>query len=366
MKQRNGSYTRTYQPARRRNGYKYDALFGDDEFPVFKEPREAYVGMGGNIAAGIFVFILILVAVGALVFVIINGGKLPTTNSEMAKAKLIAEQQVEVIENQSVAQEPEPPVDIANEADAHNEALIEAANGKNQKAAVKAVTSGVDDAKYYVAQGLTDESKVADRLADLSLVCVKVLNEIKKRLEKDGKIYAGDKEDITKNMEKLLLKHYDKHLNLSEYHSPDDQIVGSSSNKGELIEICVRHKKDTSTFNSINTTRRVFLHELAHSADFEYRKDGMKAHGPVFKRLHMYLLSVAEDLDLYSCEDYQKTGGAFCGLRMDEKYCSQDNEKLIIGDDNDDKNNKHEEGGQQQQPQEYKIYDEVEDSFNLY
>ena len=375
MKERNKSQSRLYQPAKRReNNYYASSLVsgGDDEFPLFKEPSKLFIGLGGNIAAGIFVFILILVAIAALIFVIVNGNKLPTNRSEMAKAKKI--EQIEIIENHSIAMEPDPPMDIAQAADMHNDVLVEVANAKAQKLEVKAVVSGVDDEKYYVAQGLPDEGKVADRLADLSLVSVKVLNEIKKRLEKDGKIFAGDKVDITTNMEKLLKKHYDKHLNLSEYNSPDDQIVGSSSNKGELIEICIRHKKDPSTFNSINTTRRVFLHELAHSADFEYRKDGLKAHGPVFKRLHMYLLSVGEDLGLYSCEEYQQTNGAFCGLRMDEKYCSQDNEKLIIDsrEDNEEEEKEIKKEVQERKKEEIEknnnIYDDEldDDQFNLY
>ncbi len=296
-----------------------------------KEPLKEREDLSQNFAAVIFIILLILGAIGALAYVIVSNYRLPAP-PEHANAE--QSQIVSAAETQTV--EEDGGESLLNMADVHSEILVEEARAVAKKAAVKQVLSATDQEKYYVAANLPDEEKAADRLADLALTATRVLAEVKRRLEesKDGKILAGDNVDITKNMEVLLSKHYQKHLNLAEYHCADT-VVGSSSNKGQLIEICLRHKKDTDTFNSINTTHRVFLHEVAHSADFEYRKDGQNAHGPVFRRLHAYLLGVAEDIGLYSCEDYQKSGGAFCGLNLGEKYCSSGdvNENLDASED---------------------------------
>lgn len=281
-----------------------------------------------SFAASVFVAILVLCGIGILAFVIVNRYSLPIQGQE---------NKIAYKENQSVvmSEEEETAASIADTLNiAEDGTIVEAAKGDAKKASVKRVKSEIDQQKYYVAADLPDPEHAADMLADLALVCTRVLAEVKRRLESSpgNKIFAFDKRDITRNMEVLLDKHYNKALNLAEYHC-QDSVVGSSSDKGKLIEICLRYKNKTDKFNLQNTTRRVFLHEIAHSADFEYRKDGQSGHGPDFRRLHAYLLGVAEDIDLYSCEEYQKSKGSFCSLNLNERYCSFDTEKLAIEED---------------------------------
>ena len=90
-----------------------------------------------------------------------------------------------------------------------------------------------------------------------------------------------------------------------------------------MIETCLINKHNPSEWNSDNTLFRVHIHELAHSADIQYRADGEDGHGPEFKRLHQYLLGVAENLGIYSCDEYKQSGRKFCGLVLTEMYCSE-------------------------------------------
>jgi hypothetical protein len=122
-------------------------------------------------------------------------------------------------------------------------------------------------------------------------------------------------------MKQLVRKHYKREIPLAEYNVPNDSTVGSNADKGVLIETCLRSKFDPNEWNTDNSLFRVNMHELAHSADFEFRADGEEAHGPVFKRLHQYLLTVAENLGLYNCAEYKASGRKFCGLTLTEKYC---------------------------------------------
>ena len=139
-------------------------------------------------------------------------------------------------------------------------------------------------------------------------------------MDNSRRVVALDGTDITDNMKALIRKHYKVETPLAEYHNPSDLTVGSNSDKGVVIETCLRSKFDPTEWSSINTLFRVHTHELAHSADFDYREDGEDGHGPVFKRLHKHLLGVSENLGIYNCAEYTRSGGALCGVKLTESY----------------------------------------------
>lgn len=184
--------------------------------------------------------------------------------------------------------------------------------------------SNKDGRMYFVADGLPDKSKAVDLLAEISRRQQYLLQSIDEQLDGNRRMYAADGVDVTDNMKTLLRKHYKKEVLLAEYHNPDDLTVGSNSDKGVMIETCLRSKSDPNQWSSINSLFRVHCHELAHSADFEYRDDGENGHGPVFKRLHILLLGISENLGLYNCAEYTKSGGALCGVTLTESYMCGD------------------------------------------
>lgn len=174
------------------------------------------------------------------------------------------------------------------------------------------------DGKTYYVHPTYGADTAANMFAELNKRTSDVIFEIKKRMDKTNSIVYENK-DITHNMERLVKKHYNKPIDFEEYHNPNDLIVGSNTSKGSTIEICLRSKYDETKFNSMNTTFRVVLHELAHSADTEYRTE--ERHGKDFERLHKYLLSVATDMNYYNCEEYEKSNKSFCGVTLTEEYC---------------------------------------------
>ena len=179
--------------------------------------------------------------------------------------------------------------------------------------------SDVDGEYYYVSASLGDKKKAANKLAEIHRRAQYLLHAIDGKLDGSSRIKAKDGVDITDNMRKLVKAHYKKPTPFAEYYNPHDKTVGSNSDKGMLIEVCLRNKYKPSEWNADNTLFRVHVHELAHSADHHFRGDGDAAHGPEFFRLHNYLLGVAEDLGIYSCSEYKKSGGSFCGLMLTEK-----------------------------------------------
>lgn len=179
--------------------------------------------------------------------------------------------------------------------------------------------SDIDGEYYYVSASLGEKKKAADKLAEVHRRAQYLLQAIDDKLDRGGRVKAKDGVDITDNMRKLVTAHYKKTIPFAEYYNPDDKTVGSNSDKGMLIEVCLRNKYKPTEWNSDNTLFRVHVHELAHSADHHFRGDGDKAHGPDFFRLHNYLLGVSEDLGIYNCAEYKKSGGSFCGLKLTEE-----------------------------------------------
>lgn len=206
----------------------------------------------------------------------------------------------------------------------------EAPSHTTGKSKVGRVRSNVDGKFYFVAADLPDKGRAADKLAEINRRSQYLLQSISEQLSEGGRITSEDGVDITDNMKQLVRKHYRKYTPFMEYHNPSDKTVGSNSDKGTVIETCLRSKRNPSEWNSDNTLFRVHVHELAHSADFEFRGDGDAAHGPVFKRLHKFLLGVSQNLGIYDCGEYQRSGRRFCGLQLTEDFCGEDNPRTQI------------------------------------
>jgi hypothetical protein len=195
---------------------------------------------------------------------------------------------------------------------------IEVSKEKDPKGKDKVIKhrSPIDGKEYLVAASLPDREKAANFLAEIFRREQYLLQRLDEMLDEGSPIKASDGEVITDNMKRLVKKHFKKVTPFAEYHNPSDQTVGSNSAKGELVEICLRSKSKPDQWNSINTAFRVHVHELAHSADSEFRADGN--HGPVFNRLMNFLLEVAEDIEIYNCGEYKSSGKKFCGLVLQE------------------------------------------------
>ena len=166
-----------------------------------------------------------------------------------------------------------------------------------------------------VAASLPDREKAADFLSEIYRREQFLLQTIDEMLDGGETIKAFDGIVITDNMKRLVKKHFKKVTPFAEYHNPNDRTVGSNSAKGALVEICLRSKYKPEEWNPINTAFRVHVHELAHSADTEFREDG--DHGEVFNRLMNFLLGVAENIGIYNCDEYKKSR-KFCGLVLEE------------------------------------------------
>lgn len=209
---------------------------------------------------------------------------------------------------------------VAGVVDAAMDAAMDAVAEKGKSNVVR-VKASLDRKDYFVAADLPNKGKAANKLAEVNRRAQYLLQALDEQMDGARRIRSGDGVDITDSIRRIVKKHYGKVVPLAEYHHPGDLVVGSNSGKGMAIETCLRGKRNPDEWAPDNTLFRVHTHELAHSGDAEYREDGEEAHGPVFKRIHQYLLTVSENLGLYSCAEYKSSGKAFCGVTLSEDYC---------------------------------------------
>ena len=190
------------------------------------------------------------------------------------------------------------------------------ASGKDKVVKQK---SSLDQQYYFVAASLPDKVTAANKLAEMHRRAQYLLQAIDEDLDNNGRIIADDNVDITDNMRALLKKHYNKKVTFGEYYNPHDKTVGSNAEKGIVLEVCLRSKYNPNEWNTDNTLFRVYTHELAHSADHDFRGDGDEAHGPDFRRIHNYLLKLSAVLGIYSCREYAESKQSFCGSQLTER-----------------------------------------------
>ena len=82
-------------------------------------------------------------------------------------------------------------------------------------------------------------------------------------------------------------------------------------NKGELIKICIREKKEKKPFHSVNTLMFVVLHELAHVISKSI------GHTGEFMENFRFLLREAPKYDIdYEPVDYSEHNINYCGVEV--------------------------------------------------
>lgn len=101
-----------------------------------------------------------------------------------------------------------------------------------------------------------------------------------------------------------------KDFNLTE-NAPDGTYTSYTVNKGDEIALCLRSRKD-GTLHDINLIMYVVLHELAHVACPEID------HTPLFKKIFIFFLIQAENIDIYKHMRYDINPREYCGVTISE------------------------------------------------
>jgi len=165
------------------------------------------------------------------------------------------------------------------------------------------VYSEIDREYYNVNQNHKDTKKAADLLAQLNKRAITLLRHLKTKYSPESNEPTSYKETI-----KFLLSNYNPDMIIE--NSPNN-IAGSTSytkNKGEVLAICLRKRKDGDKFEDINTLTFVIIHEIAHMATKIY------GHTREFWENFAFLLKEAVSIGLYVPVNYRKHPVNYCGL----------------------------------------------------
>lgn len=102
-----------------------------------------------------------------------------------------------------------------------------------------------------------------------------------------------------------------KFKNCKIQESPDkDDESSYTINKGELMAICLRHKKEEHHFHDYNTLLFVIIHELSHIASIS------EGHNSEFITNFKWLLQEAKKMGYYEPIDYRTSPMTYCGVKV--------------------------------------------------
>lgn len=156
------------------------------------------------------------------------------------------------------------------------------------------------DGQIYMVQEHKDKNKAVDLLIklkdDLGIVAQKSLDRAK---QENNKPYIEYITIITKKLNTVFIREVEK----------DSPYTSYSVNKGEELVFCLRNK-ETFEFYDYNKILYVAVHEIAHIGCPEV------GHTKLFFELNRYLLETAQQIGLYSYNDYNTIPEEYCGIQI--------------------------------------------------
>ena len=154
--------------------------------------------------------------------------------------------------------------------------------------------SKLNNKKYGIQEKFNESDEAVELLAKLHNYMEKFVVDLSNKIPNDERV-------------KRLVKGF-KNTKIEE--APDDDGSSYTINKGEMMGICLRHKKDNRSFHDYNTLLFVIIHEMAHIASVS------EGHNNEFIINFKWLLQEANSLGYYEPVNYQKSPITYCGVKV--------------------------------------------------
>jgi hypothetical protein len=171
------------------------------------------------------------------------------------------------------------------------------------------IKSNLDGETYKVASDYIDSKEAADKMADINLFTIKLIDKLKSvYINSDAQTPEQKKGLVVTN---ILLSKFNSN-SLSENDPIDFTKTSYTKNKGEEISLCLREKiSGENKLHSSQLLKFVMLHELAHIITPELE------HTPLFWNNFRFLLDFCAKYDLYRSDNYTINNTMYCGMKIE-------------------------------------------------
>ena len=154
--------------------------------------------------------------------------------------------------------------------------------------------SKLNNKKYGIQEEFNKSEEAVEILAKLHDQMVNLVTDLHKNYPDDDRVLR-----LVKGFKKAKIE-----------EAPNDDGSSYTINKGELVAICLRHKKNDHPFHDYNTLLFVIIHEMSHIASIS------EGHNSEFITNFKWLLKEANKFGYYDPVNYQKLPITYCGVKV--------------------------------------------------
>jgi hypothetical protein len=152
----------------------------------------------------------------------------------------------------------------------------------------------LNNKKYGIQEEFSKSDDAVEILAELHTNMDKFITDLQNKFPNDERVLR-----LAKGFRRAEIQ-----------EAPNDDGSSYTINKGDLVAICLRHKKTEHPFHDNNTLLFVMIHEMSHIASIS------EGHNSEFVTNFKWLLQQAKSLGYYEPVNYKKSPITYCGVNV--------------------------------------------------
>ena len=156
------------------------------------------------------------------------------------------------------------------------------------------MNSKLNNKKYGIQEEFNKNEEAVEILADLHNNMTNFIKDLHAKNPNDERIVRLSKGFLRADIEE----------------APNDDGSSYTINKGDLVALCIRHKKEGHPFHDNNTLLFVIIHEMSHIASIS------EGHNSEFITNFKWLLQEAKALGYYEPINYKTSPMTYCGVKV--------------------------------------------------